>query len=412
MAHLNLTLSQEELLELLAGNREKAFKSLVEKILNQVLQAESMEQLGADPYERADSRTDYRNGSRERTLTTRIGSIILEVPRHRNHPFHTQLFESYQRHEVALLTTMAEMVVMGVSTRKVGRVMEEICGKEFNRSTVSEVCKRLDPEVEAFRNRKLTDAYPFIMVDATYFKVREDHKIVSKCIMIAIGYSSDGHKEVLSFGTYPEESNQTWLDFMSRLKSQGLESPVLITSDAHPSIRRAISRVYPMTAWQRCQFHFTRNILDQVPKAHQEGVRQMLRDVFDSKSREAAVKAKKKLVEEYYDVAEKAMDIFEEGFEDALTVMALPPIFQKVIRTSNPIERLNCELKRRSDVIKIFPNERSLQRLIGSVIIAEHEKYQSLIRKYSMKTYNSISPVVRLALQKKAVEQYKLLQAA
>lgn len=167
MAQVNLTLEQEELLELLAGNREEAFKHLVEKLLNQVLLAESSEQLQADPYERSDNRKDYRNGSRERTLTTRIGTIELEVPRHRSKPFQTMLFDNYKRSEAALINTMVEMVINGVSTRKVSRVIEQLCGTEISKSFVSEACKQLDPDIEAFRKQPLDDKeFPFLMVDA------------------------------------------------------------------------------------------------------------------------------------------------------------------------------------------------------------------------------------------------------
>ena len=215
MTQLNLTLDQEELLELLAGNREMALKHLVEKILNQVLEMESTEQLCADNYERTSDRKDYRNGSRERELTTKIGTIVLNVPRHRNQPFHTILFETYQRNEAALITTMAEMVVNGVSTRKVSNVIEIICGKEFSKSTVSEACKTLDKEVQEFKNRPLDyEDYSYLMIDATYFKVREKHRIISKAMMIAIGITEEGRKEIIGIDVYDDESNETWISFL------------------------------------------------------------------------------------------------------------------------------------------------------------------------------------------------------
>ena len=173
MAQVNITLSQEEVLQVLSGDRDKAFKYLVERILNQIMAVESAEQLGADRHERTDGRQDYRNGTRERSLNTRIGTIILEVPRHRNTPFHTMLFENYKRSEAALISAMVQMVINGVSTRKVSKVVEELCGTSFSKSGVSELCKRLDAEVDAFRNRPLDyHEVPFLMVDATYFKAR------------------------------------------------------------------------------------------------------------------------------------------------------------------------------------------------------------------------------------------------
>ncbi len=186
MAQLNITLNQEEILLLLSENREETFRKLLESSLNSILQAESKEQLGAERYERSSERRDSRNGVRERPLTTRIGRIILQVPRHRNQPFKTLIFDNYSRSEAALIAAMAEMVVNGISSRKVSTVMETLCGTGFSKSTVSEVCKDLDKDVQAFRNRPLTQEYPFVMTDATYFKVRENHRITSKALMIAI----------------------------------------------------------------------------------------------------------------------------------------------------------------------------------------------------------------------------------
>ena len=184
MAQLNITLNQEEILQLLSENRDQAFRDILTACLNNILKAESAAQLGAEPYERTEERTDSRNGTRERPLTTRIGKIVLTVPRHRDKPFKTLVFDNYTRSEAALIASMAEMVVMGVSTRKVSDVMETLCGKSFSKSTVSEVCKTLDEDVKAFKERTLTKEYPFLMVDATYFKVRDNHRVTSKALMI------------------------------------------------------------------------------------------------------------------------------------------------------------------------------------------------------------------------------------
>ena len=184
MAQLNITLNQDEMLQLLCKDRDKAFRQLFESSLNSLLEAESSEQLKADPYERSQERQDLRNGHYDRALTTRIGKITLHVPRHRNQKFTTMIFDNYSRSEAALITCMVEMVVNGVSTRKVKRVVDEICGTSFSKSTVSELCKKLDEQVEVFRSRPLIGSYPFVSVDATYFKVREDHRVISKAFMI------------------------------------------------------------------------------------------------------------------------------------------------------------------------------------------------------------------------------------
>ena len=223
MAQINFTLNQEEILQLLSEENNEAFRKLLESSLNSVLKAESQEQLQAAPYERTEERTDSRNGFRDRELKTRIGTITLHVPRHRNQPFQTMVFENYSRSEAALIVCMAEMVVNGVSTRKVSKVMETLCGTSYSKSTVSEVCKRLDKDVEAFRNRPLDGKYPFLTVDATFFKVRENHRIVSKAFMIALAVNEEGQREIIGFGVYPCESIETWKDFLSAYEKEGAE---------------------------------------------------------------------------------------------------------------------------------------------------------------------------------------------
>ncbi|MBO4532223.1 MAG: IS256 family transposase [Treponema sp.] len=413
MTQLNLTLDQEELLELLAGNRENALKHLVEKILNQVLEMESTEQLCAGNYERSSERQDYRNGNREREFTTKIGTIKLNVPRHRNKPFHTMLFESYQRNEAALITTMAEMVVNGVSTRKVSNVIELICGQEFSKSTVSEACKTLDSEVKAFKNRPLDyEEYPYLMIDATYFKVRENHRVISKAMMIAIGITEDGRKEIIGIDVYDDESNETWLEFLMSLKKRGLKSPIMITSDAHMAIRHAITKIFPESAWQRCQFHFMKNILDAAPKTQRAGLEMELRDIFNSKKIEDARKRFKEVVNDYRDVAVTAVDILENGFEDVLTVYNLPDEMRIALRTSNCIERFNGELKRRSNVIRIFPNKDSVLRLMGSVAIDYNNALLTKKMMFHKKSPEKITLEVKIKMQSIAVAQRQALEAA
>ena len=218
MAQLNITLNQEEIQALLLDDRGEAFKKILQTSLNKILQVESAEQLKAAPYERSEERTDCQNGSRDRDLNTRIGRITLHVPRHRNVPFKTLVFDNYSRSEAALVAGMAEMVVNGVSTRKVSRVMETLCGTSFSKSAVSDVCKDLETAVKEFQTRPLEEDYPFLTVDATYFKVRENSRIISKAFMIAYGTNAEGHREILGFGVYANESSATWTDFLLRLK--------------------------------------------------------------------------------------------------------------------------------------------------------------------------------------------------
>ena len=375
MAQLNITLCQEEILQLLSDNREDAFRTLLTESLNSILQAESTAQLGAEPYERSVTRSDSRNGSRNRDLNTRIGTITLAVPRHRNVPFHTLVFDNYSRSEAALVTTMAEMVVNGVSTKKVARVMETLCGKSYSKSTVSEACKGLDKAVHSFKTRPLEGDYKFIYVDATYFKVRGEHRIGSKAMMVALAITDRGGREIIGFDIYDNESKETWKLFLESLKERGLKDPKMITSDAHDGIIYAISKIFPNTPWQRCQTHFSRNVLSHAPGKFQKAIHAALLDMYHRATIEEARKKCDSIIDEYADVAPKAMECLDNGFEDVMAIMVLPEPFRKYIRTTNHLERLNKELKRRSNVIGVFPNEASLNRIIGSVLIELNDAY-------------------------------------
>lgn len=377
MAQLNITLNQDEILQLLLADREEAFRKLPQRTLNDILKVESQEQLQSAPYERSDNRLDSRNGLRAKELKTRIGRITLAVPRHRNVPFKTLIFDNYARSEAALVAALAEMVVNGVSTRKVSRVIESLSGTNVSKSSVSEICKNLDKEVESFRNRPLEGRYPFLTVDATYFKVRENNRVISKALMIAYGTNEQGHREILGFTTYRNESKDTWQDFLRSLKTRGLKGVIMITSDAHEGIIHAISEVFPTVPWQRCQFHFSRNIADKTPKKYQTGIRAELQEMFACNTLKEARNKKSQIIQEYRDVAETAMTFLDEGVESAMTAMILPRGMQRFFRTSNAVERLNKELKRRSQVIGIFPNEESLIRLMGSVLIEQNSLSQS-----------------------------------
>ena len=413
MAQLNFTLTQEEMLQLLSSNNSEAFRELLQKTLNQFIQWESTEKLGVEQYERGEERTDHRNGTRERQLTTRIGTITLTVPRHRNVPFHTMLFDNYQRNETALIATMAEMVVTGTSTRKVGKVMETLCGKDFSKSTVSEACKQLDKEVEEFRNRPIeADKYPFLVLDATYFKCRENHRIVSKAFMVAIGITNKGNREVLGFEQYDDESNPTWVSFLKKLEKRGLSAPLMYTSDAHLSIRYAMRNVYPNAVWQRCQFHLMKNILEDAPKKSRTGLESELREMFNCETIEKARKRRDEIIADYSPIAEKSMRILDEGFEDAMTVMMLPAEMQRPLRTSNMIERLNREFKRRSNVINVFPNAASIVRLMGSIAIDYNSILIGKRQLFYGKSMDRITEQIRLKLISLAREQAKREMAA
>ena len=418
MAQVNITLSQEEVLQVLSGNRDKAFKYLVQRILNEIMAAESAEQLGADRHERTDDRQDYRNGTRTRSLNTRIGTIDLKVPRHRNAPFHTMIFENYKRSEAALISAMVQMVINGVSTRKVSKVVEELCGTSFSKSSVSELCKKLDAEVDAFRNRPLDNLEaPFLMVDATYFKAREDHRIVSKAFMVALAIRTDGVREVIGFNVFNTEDAPSWQSFFKSLKDRGLSNVDVVISDSHKAILSAVSKVYPEAAWQRCQVHFLRNIVNAaifnflICKL-QEGLRTELRKLFAAKTIEEARVIRDEIIADYSPVAEKAMSILDNGFEDAMTVMVYPEWLRTTVRTTNRLERLNREFKRRSDAIQVFPNPESILRLMGAVAIEQNDALSAIRRVFTEKVYSRLKIDCLPKLKAIAANQRALLTAA
>ena len=387
MAQIHFTLDYDFLIGLFAESKDTAFAKLMEALLNQVLKAESSEQLGAENYQRSGSRKDYRNGTRTRGLVTRIGRLELEVPRHRNSPFKTVLFENYQRNEQALISTMMEMVVQGVSTRNIQKVTEELCGESFSKSTVSEICRELDIPVKAFKERLLPEKYPFIMADAMYIKVREEHRVRSKALLLAIGVNPEGRKEVLGFDICDAEKTNTWKVFFEGLKSRGLRGVDLVISDSHRGLVESIKECFPGASWQRCQAHFSRNILDKCPKKYMSGLASELTVMFNASTLEEARRLRNTIIEEYQDVAEAAVQTLDEGFEDAMTIMYLPMKYRQSLRTSNIIERENREIRKREQIIQIFPNTDSAIRLLGAVLLDDHNDWSTRQRLFDMVEY-------------------------
>lgn len=378
MAQFNITLTEELLHGLFLSNgRDKAFSKLLEEIFNQVLLAQSTEQLGAKPYERTDERTAYRNGFRDRNMTTRVGTLSLKVPRHRNGQFSTELFQQYQRSEQALILAMMEMVVNGVSTRKVEHITEELCGKKFSKSTVSELCKTLDPMVHDFKTRPLQSHYPFLLVDAIYVKVRENGRIQSRGLLIAIGVNNQGHREIIGFHVANSESENSWGQFFSSLKERGLKDVHLITSDDHKGLVNAVRKHFQGATWQRCQTHFSRNMLDRTPKTLQPEIKEELRQLYEAIDLDSARKVRDQIIDKYETKAPKAVTLLDEAFDDITAVLTLPLKYRKRLRTTNGVERLNEEIRRRERVIRIFPNEASVIRLMGALLMEQDEKWQT-----------------------------------
>ena len=383
MAQINVTLDQDEILRLLADSSGDAFRQVLAAALNAVMRAESDEQLGAGRYERSESRTDSRNGTRARRLTTRVGTIELEVPRHRNAPFETMVFESYRRSEAALVATMAEMVVGGVSTAKVGRVMREICGREFSKQSVSAACATLDSAVEGFRTRPLEPgAYPFAMPGATYLKVRGGHRVRARAMLVAIGLDRSGRKEVLGLALADAETRSSWSAFMRSLRDRGLRGMAVVTSDAHEGLVAALHDVWPDAAWQRCQAHFSRNVSDAAPKRLRAGLRSEMTEMFNCRTLAEAEARRDRILADYAEEAPQACERLDAGFDDAMTAMRLPEQVRRCARTSNYLERLNKEIKRRSNVVGVFPSDGSAVRLVGALIMEENDRWAAMSRAY------------------------------
>lgn len=386
MAQYQVTIDGEILQQLFI--RDDGLARLVEQVINQILEAQVTEQLKAAPYERTEERQGYRNGHRPRLLKSRVGELNLQVPRVRKGSFSTDLFERYQRSEQALLLAMVEMVVNGVSTRKVRAVVEELCGTEFSRSTVSELCKKLDDIVREWNERDLGERlYPFLLVDAMVIRVRKGGRVRLCSVLVATGINQDGYREVLGLMIGDSESRESWYEFFDWLKGRGLRGVDLVVSDDHKGLVEAVETCFQGATWQRCQTHFVRNILDACPKSLEKEFYQHLRLVFDAPDLETARRLKDDLLRTYAERAPKAVERLEAGFEDAMAVMALPERYRKRLRTTNGVERLNQEIRRRERVIRIFPNEDSALRLLGAVLMEIDENWTTGHRYFDMSEY-------------------------
>lgn len=387
MTQFNITIDLDELLEDISmSNLNEVSKQMLAIILNNVMEEERNQFMGVDEYKRSNSRNDYRNGYYNREFMTSIGNIELKVPRTRSGEFSTRIFEKWQRQDQSLLIALTEMVVNGVSTRKVTNIVEQIVGESVSKSFISNTMKRLDPEIEAFSKRSLTQKeYPFVSVDAMYIKVRENHQVVSKAVYIALGTTSEGFREVLGFQVANEESEMNWREFLRMLKTRGLTQPELITSDSHTGLKKAIRKEFPGTPWQRCTVHFLRNIIQTMPKKNTAEARFLLRQIFHTSTPQHAREAKDRFIQHVADNPRynKAIEILEEGFEDSIQYSIFPASRQRYIKSTNTLERLNEEVRRRERVVRIFPNIDSAFRLIGAVLLDHHEAYQKSTRHLS-----------------------------
>jgi putative transposase len=407
-----LTVDSETVQRLFSGDGQLG--RLVEAVLNQVLNAQVSEQLQAAPYERSDQRQGYRNGYKPRQLTTRVGTLTLQVPQVREGQFSTELFARYQRSEQALVLTLMEMVVNGVSTRKVARITEELCGTSFAKSTVSDLCKALDPVVSAWNERDVSaQRFPFVLVDALVVKVREEGRVRAVSALVATGVNEQGYREILGLRIGDSESERTWQDFFTWLKGRGLNGVDLVVSDHHGGLVKAVQVQVQGATWQRCQTHLSANIADATPKALQEEVHARLRPIFDASDEATARTLLASFVADYQAKAPAAVATLERGFDDATAVLALPAPYRVRLRTTNGVERLNEEIRRRERVIRIFPNRDSVVRLVGALLMEQDEVWTTGKRYFDMTAYWQwrASRLTQIPLSPTAAEAYMTTSA-
>jgi transposase-like protein len=352
-------------------------KEIVERVLQELLETQMTEHIGAAPYERSEYRKGQRNGYKPRTLRTRVGTLNLLVPQDREGTFSTRLFARYQRNEKALCLALMEMYVEGVSTRKVKDITEELCGASFSKSTVSSLAAGLDTELEGWRSRRLeAAAYPYLFVDARYEKVRVDKRVVSQGVLIASAVRDDGLREIVGVEVADTESEATYQELFRSLKDRGLTGVELVVSDDHEGLKAAISRHFQGASHQRCQVHYTRNLLGMVSLARRKELASDLRAIFVSPDREQAMDIASSVAQKWREQGnEKVAGHLEERVEECLSCLEFPESHRRRIRTTNGLERLNQEIKRRTRVVRIFPNRESCLRLVSAMSMESSEEW-------------------------------------
>ena len=351
-------------------------KEIVRSALQEFMEAEVTDYIGAEPWQRSSDRTGQRNGYKPRLLRLKVGTIELKVPKSRDGQFQTALFERFQRSERALILALMQMYQQGVSTRKVTDITEALCGASFSSSTVSDLCKALDDQVSAWKARDLSaHTYPYLFVDALYEDIRIGGVVVSSGVLIVTAVRDDGRREILEIVVANTESAATYSELFSSLIARGLSGVRLVTSDAHTGLKAAICRYFQGAAWQRCQVHFTRDVTGLVAFKHRKELSSDLSAVFARTSRSGALQKASEVAEKWRSVCVKASVLIEEDIEQCLSVLAFPSEHRRYLRTNNNLERLNEEIRRRTRVIRIFPNEASALRLIGSLCIEKSEQW-------------------------------------
>jgi putative transposase len=359
-------------------------KEGVRALSQALMEMEVEEHIGASRHERTERRSGHRNGYRERTWDTRAGAIELKVPRVRDGSYFPALLEPRRRAERALSAVVQEAYVHGVSTRKVDELVKALGMTGISKSRVSELCEELDEEVERFRNRELEGTYPYVWLDATYVKARQDGRVVSIAVVIAVGVNGEtGEREILGVDVGPSEDGAFWTSFLRSLVGRGLSGVKLVTSDAHRGLKGALETVLQGATWQRCRVHFMRNALSLVPKAAQQMVGATIRTVFAQPDLGSAREQWRRVSDGFRHRFPRLSELMEEAEEDLLAYASFPQEHWQKIWSNNPLERVNKEVKRRTNVVGIFPNEAAVIRLVGSVLCEQHDEWQVSKRYFS-----------------------------
>lgn len=363
LADVKATLSQDE----------DFLRTMVQALVQETMEGEMDECLGAGRYERTDQRLGYRSGYYSRNLLTRVGTLELRVPQDREGRFSTQVFERYQRSEKALVSTLVEMYIQGVSTRKVTKIAEELCGHSLSATTISNLTKRLDEELRQFAQRPLQEPYPYLILDARYEKVRDNGVVSSRAVLVAVGINWDGRRCILGVELANRESGTSWRDFVLQLKQRGLAGVEFVVSDDHAGLKQAIFELLPEAAWQRCYVHFLRNAVDHLPRKRDDDCRTELGWIYDRRDLEEARGDLAAWLNKWQGKYPKLCDWVEDNIEETFAFYRLPRAHHKHMKSTNMLERLNQEIKRRTHIVRIFPNDASCLRLVRALAVEIHE---------------------------------------
>jgi len=383
-----MALDQSALLDLLAELKltdvPDRIRVATETLYQQLIDAEAAAFIGAAPFERSAERTTHRNGSRPRVLSTTAGDLELAIPKLRQGTFFPALLERRRRVDQALFAVVMEAYLHGVSTRKVDDLVKALgADTGISKSEVSRICAGLDEQVAQFRDRNLAALdYPYVFLDATYCKARVNHRIVSQAVVVAVGVADDGRREVLGFDVGDSENEGFWTGFLRGLKTRGLDGVRLVVSDAHSGLKRAIGTVFQGAGWQRCRVHFMRNVLAVLPKGSQEMVASIIRTIFAQPDTEHVATQFDEVARMLERSHPKVAAMLDDARHDLLAFAGFPQRHWRQIWSTNPLERVNKEIKRRTDVVGVFPNPAALLRLAGAVLIEQHDEWEAGERRY------------------------------